>query len=306
MIKKIALSCFLLIQIAFGYAKEPMTVVASFSILGDITREIGQDKIKVIEIVGPEQDVHSFQPAPRDVQKLLGARLVLVNGLGLEGWISRMVEASAYRGKVVKIAERLPQLLEIEEYEHEHGDGHHHHHHHADYDPHVWQDPILMKQYVSRIANALSAADPQNKSAYEANAKAYQARLDQLHAWVQRTLASIPIKKRRVITAHDAFAYLGRRYHIHFMAPQGMSTESEASAKEVASLIEQIRQTGVRAIFVENISSPRLIEMLAREAKGKIGGELYSDALAKTAPANTYLGMYRRNIETLVAGLKQN
>lgn len=292
-----------MVQALCAFAKAPVVVVTSFSILTDITREIGQQRVKVVEIVGPGQDVHSFQPAPRDVQKLMGANLVLINGLGLEGWIPRMVEASGYQRKVVKIAEQLPQLLKLEEEEHE---DMHHHHHHADYDPHVWQDPLLMKRCVDYIAEALTAVDPEGKLSYEMNAKKYQAKLDQLHQWAEKALSVIPVKKRRVITAHDAFAYLGKRYHIHFMAPQGTSTDSEASAKEVAGLVEQIRKTKVRALFMENINNPKLIETLAREAKAKIGGQLYSDALAKDAPANTYLGMYRYNIETLIAGLKQN
>lgn len=303
MLKKIGIAYFFIIQAVCAFAKAPVVVVTSFSILSDITREIGQDRIKVLEIVGPGQDVHSFQPAPRDVQKLIGANLILINGLGLEGWIPRMVEASGYQGKVVKIAEQLPQLLKLEE-EHEHH--HQHHHHHADYDPHVWQDPLLMKLYVNYITNALTAVDPEGKLSYEMNAKNYQTKLDQLHQWVENALAEIPIKKRQVITAHDAFAYLGKRYHIHFMAPQGTSTESEASAKDVAALVEQIRKTKVRALFIENINNPKLIKTLAREAKTKIGGELYSDALAKEPPADTYLGMYRYNIQTLVAGLKRN
>lgn len=163
-----------------------------------------------------------------------------------------------------------------------------------------------MKKYVQNIAAALSAADPSGKAIYEANAKAYNAQLDALHTWAEKMLAVIPVGKRRVITSHDAFSYLGHRYKIEFMSPQGSSTESEASAKDVATLVQQIRQTGVRALFVENISSPRLMETLAKEAKVNIGGKLYSDALAKTAPANTYLGMYRYNVETLLTGLKQN
>jgi zinc/manganese transport system substrate-binding protein len=284
---------------------QPITVAASFSILADITRQIGQDRVKVIEIVGAEKDVHAFQPSPADVKKIAEAKLVLINGLGLEGWITRMVNASGHKDKVVRVAEQLPSLLKVEE------QGHHHHHHghdhgHDHYDPHVWQDPVLMKEYVHHIAQALIAVDPNSKAYYEANAKAYHLQLDALNSWVEQSLATIPVAKRRVITSHDAFAYLGHRYKIQFMSPQGSSTESEASAKEVATLVQHIRKTGVRALFIENISSPRLMETLAKEANVKVGGKLYSDALAKTAPANTYLGMYRYNIETLLAGLRQN
>lgn len=284
-------------------ASQSMTVVTSFSILGDLTRVIGQEKVNVVEIVGAEQDVHTFQPRPQDVKKLVGARLVLVNGLGLEGWIARMVKASGYKEQVVEVSKALPALLNTEENEHDHGYGHHYH---REYDPHVWQDPILMKGYVQNIANALAKVDPQNRAFYMANAKAYQAKLNALNQWVEGSLKVIPKAKRRVITSHDAFAYLGKRYHIQFMSLQGMSTDSEASAKDVMMLVQEIRKTGVKALFMENIQSPRLINMLAREAHVEIGGKLYSDALAKTGPASSYLGMYRQNIETLLSGLRKN
>jgi zinc/manganese transport system substrate-binding protein len=299
--KKLGVGIFLIISALTANA-QPITVAASFSILADVTRQVGQDRVNVVEIVEAEKDVHTFQPSPTDVKKIASAKLVLVNGLGLEGWIMRMVKASGNKNKVISIAEQLPSLLKEESHHHHH----HHGHEHSHYDPHVWQDPVLMKEYVHHIAQALIAVDPSGKAYYEANAKAYNAQLDTLHSWVEKSLAVIPKAKRRVITSHDAFAYLGQRYHIQFMSPQGGSTESEASAKDVAKLVQYIRKTGVRALFIENISNPRLMETLANEAQVKVGGKLYSDALAKTAPANTYLGMYRYNIETLLKGLHQN
>jgi zinc/manganese transport system substrate-binding protein len=285
---------------SLSWAKIP--VVASFSILGDIVHQVGQDRVDVRVIVGPEKDAHTFQPSPKDVKKLTGVQLVLMNGLGFEGWLPRMVNASGYRGKTINLTEKFSGLLQA----HDCHDKHHHHHEHGKIDPHVWQDPILVKDYVERIAQALTEVDPEGKAQYYANAKSYQAQLEALNQWAKTLLAVIPINKRKVITLHDAFAYLGKRYQIQFLAPQGISVDSEASAKSVADLIRQIRASGVKALFVENINNPKLMEMLAKEAKVKVGGRLYSDALASKAPANTYMGMYRHNIEVLLAGLKQN
>lgn len=295
---KKALWCLLLLVSPLAMAE--LNVVTSFSILGDVTRNIGQDRVNVSVVVEGDRDVHTFQPTPGDARKFAAADLVLINGLGLEGWMPRMINASGYKKKVISIADNLPGLIEAKDDHDDHG------HQHGHYDPHVWQDPVLMKSYVQNIAAALSGADPAGKAVYANNAKAYIAKLDALNAWAEKALSVIPQPKRRVITSHDAFSYLAQRYKIQFMAPQGANTESEASARDVAQLVRQVRQTGVRALFVENISDPRLMETLAKEAKVTLGGKLYSDALSKTPPANTYLGMYRYNIETLLAGMRRN
>lgn len=287
----------LMVLLSASAFAEKIPVIASFSILGDLVSEVGGDKVAVTTLVGPDQDAHIYQPAPRDVQLLKSSRIVFMNGLGFEGWLPRLLKSAHYEGLAVTASEGIRPLEST-------GEDHHDHGHH---DPHAWQDPVNVQTYVKNIATALASADKSNAAYYQERAARYTEKLKQLETEFRTDLAKIPAGKRKVISSHDAFGYLAKRFGIVFLSPQGMNTESEASARDVARLIRQIRAQQIRAVFVENISNPKLTEQLSREAGVQIGGRLYSDALSKTGgPAENYLAMYRHNMQTLMAGLRKN
>ena len=286
-----------------AFAQEKLPVVASFSILGDFVREIGGDRVAVSTLVGPDGDAHVYSPTPADAKTVAGAKLVVVNGLKFEGWLTRLIKSSGTKATVATATKGIKPLELDDDHDHGHGHGHGH----GGEDPHAWQSIANAKIYVGNIRDALIAADPAGKAVYEANAVAYQTKLDALEAEVKAAVARIPVDRRKAITSHDAFGYFVEAYGIAFIAPQGVSTEAEASAKDVARIIRQIKAEKVPAVFLENITNPRLAEQIARESGAKIGGRLYSDALsAADGPAGTYIAMMKHNIsqieKALVAG----
>jgi zinc/manganese transport system substrate-binding protein len=268
-----------------------LKVLASFSILADMVANVGGDRVEVSAIVGPDADTHVYEPTPADARRLGDADLFVVNGLGFEGWMARLVEATGYAGPVVVASEGVATHTMDE------GGA-------TVTDPHAWQSLANGLVYVANIAAGLCAADPDGCPAYEANAKAYSAEISALDAEVRTRIAAVPEARRKVITTHDAFGYFGLAYGVTFLAPEGISTESEASAADVARLIRQVRETGVTALFVENMSDPRLIEQIARETGVAPGGALYADALSTPEErAFTYLGMFRHNVDLLVPAM---
>ncbi|WP_066565633.1 metal ABC transporter solute-binding protein, Zn/Mn family [Snodgrassella sp. CFCC 13594] len=277
----------------------PLPVVASFSVLGDVVHQIGGNRVSVQTIVGPDQDAHTYQLTPADVRKIRTAKLVVFNGLGLEK--AAEVRAAQQAKVPVAYASSGIKAAKAEEEEHDHG---HEGHDHGEFDPHVWNDPVLMQTYVRNVANALIKVDPAGKAYYQQRLGSYENTLKSLHAYAQKSFAAIPVAKRKVLTSHDAFGYMGRRYQIQFIAPQGVSTEAEPSAKDVASIIRQVKQQGIKAIFFENIKNPRVVQQIARETGTAIKGELYSDALSKNAQANTYANMFRHNVAQLSRAMK--
>ncbi len=295
-----ALTALLLIAPA-GHAQDKeqgkLKVIATFSILGDIVKAVGGDRVEVTMLVGPNADAHVYSPSPADAKKLADARVVVVNGLGYEGWIGRLVKASGSKAPVVTAAAGVKPRLMTE------GHGHGHSHSHGS-DPHAWQSVANVKIYAANIRDGLVKADPAGKAAYEASAEAYLVKLDALDREVRETVAKIPTDRRRIITTHDAFGYFKDAYGLDFVAPQGVSTESEPSAKDVARIIAQIRRQKIPAVFMENISDPRLLKRIADETGAKVGGTLYSDALTdEKGPAPTYIDLIRHNIRTLSAAL---
>lgn len=295
-------------------ATKKIPVVASFSILGDFVKEVGGDRVAVTTLVGPNGDAHVFQPAPADAKKVAAAQIVFVNGLGFEGWIDRLVKASGTKAEIVVATKGItPREMADEDEDdhaaqghkdHDHAKKGEHDHDHGGTDPHAWQSVANAEIYVANIRDALIAADPAGKAAYEANASAYTAKLEALDAQVKAAMAAIPESRRRIITSHDAFGYFGAAYGIEFIAPQGVSTESEASAKDVARIIRQIKAENIPAVFMENISDPRLVKRIAKETQAKIGGELFSDALSDDkGPASTYIDMMKNNITQLSSAL---
>ena len=283
-------------------AAGPLPVMASFSILGDLVQVVGGDKVRVTCLVGPDQDAHVFEPKPRDAKALLESKLLVMNGLGFEPWAGKLLPSAGYRGATVVATQGVNARVMHSASSHDqaHTQG-------QEPDPHAWQAPNNVILYVRNIAAGLSKLDPVNASYYQANAQAYTQKLQALDAWAASQVLAIPAARRKVITSHDAFGYLAARYGITFLAPQGISTEVEPSAKQVAQLIRQIQRDKIRAVFLENMSSPQLIARLSNDAGATLGATLYADALsAAQQPGATYLQLMQHNITQLVAGMKLN
>lgn len=270
------------------WAADKLEVVTTFTVLADMVQNVGGERVALTTLVGPNADAHVYEPTPADARTLAEADLVFVNGLGFEGWIDRLVEVSGYKGPVVVASEGIVAMT-VEE---------------SQPDPHAWQDLANGRIKVANIARALAAADPAHADIYRRRAEAYDRKLAALDRDIRDRLDAFPEGRRKVITSHDAFQYFGRAYGIDFLAPVGLSTESEPSAGEVATLVRQMRDEGIHALFVENITDPRLVEQLAREAGAVIGGKLYSDSLSgPTGPAPTYLDMFRYNVGEIASAV---
>jgi zinc/manganese transport system substrate-binding protein len=268
-------------------AQEKINVVASFSILGDFANNVGGDRVNITTLVGPDSDVHVYTPAPTDAKKIADAKLVIINGLGLEGWLPRLVQSSGGKAATVTATNGIaPRKLG------------------SDADPHAWQSVANARIYVANIRDALIAADQAGAPTYRANADTYLAKLDALDREVRDAVAQIPEPRRKVISSHDAFGYFAAAYGIAFIAPQGVSTESEPSARDIAAIITQIRRAKIPAVFLENISDPRLMRRISAETGARIGGTLVSDSLtAENGNAPTYIDMVRHNIRALTSAL---
>ncbi len=285
-------------------AQKKLAVVASFSILGDLVRQVGGERVAVTTLVGPDGDAHVYSPTPADAKTLAAAKLIVVNGLNFEGWMTRLIKSSGAKGRIATATAGIAPL-QAQADDHGHGKKDRHGHNHAGgADPHGWQSIPNAKIYVANIRDALSAADPAGKTAYEANAAAYLGQLDAVEAEIRAAVARIPADRRKAITSHDAFGYFVKAYGIAFIAPQGVSTEAEASARDVARIIRQVKAEKIPAVFLENVTNPRLIEQIARETGAKIGGRLFSDALsAQDGPAGTYIAMMKHNISQIEKAL---
>ena len=269
-----------------SHAAEPLRVVASFSILGDLVQVVGGDRVAVTTLVGPDADAHEFQPKPGDAKTIVQSGLLVVNGLNFEPWAPKLAKSAGYKGVTVVAAQGVKPLAS---------------------DPHAWQNPNNVVLYVRNIAAGLSKVDPANASNYQANAENYAKELLTLDTWAKAEFAAIPAAKRKVITSHDAFGYFAAYYQISFLAPQGINTDAEPTAKGVAQLIKQIQREKIKAVFVENMSNPKLLSQLSKDAGVSVGASLYSDALsAPDKPGATYLQMMRHNVTQLVAGMKLN
>ncbi|WMW57218.1 zinc ABC transporter substrate-binding protein AztC [Agrobacterium pusense] len=317
---------------AQAFAAE-LKVVASFSIIADFAKNVGGDRVEITTLVGPDGDAHVYEPRPADAVAVSKADVVLVNGLEFEGFLKRLIETSGTKAPIVELTKGVEPLRlsdepaghahpEAEEEEahnhkaeeaghkhetadaHDHDHGHEGHHHHGEYDPHAWQSIKNAQIYVKNIAGAFCKADKPGCATYTANSDAYVAKLATLNEKVKTEIAAIPPEKRVIITSHDAFGYFEHAYGLNFLAPEGISTESEASAADVAKLVDQVKHDKASAIFVENITDKRLIDQIASETGLKVGGTLYSDALSTAdGPAATYIDMVNHNIETISAAV---
>jgi zinc/manganese transport system substrate-binding protein len=320
-------------------AQDQLDVVASFSILGDMVARVGGDRVAVTTLVGPDGDAHVYQPTPTDAKTILDANLVVVNGLGFEGFIDRLMEASGYKGPVITAAATVTPLVIEDDHGHDdheaaakdahaeeghdhaadaHAEEGHDHaadahvedghagHDHGPIDPHAWQDVGNAMRYVATIADGLCAADTASCDTFRANAADYVEDLKALDTDIRARIAAVPEARRLVITSHDAFGYFGRAYDVRFVSPQGVSTDSEASARDVAALIDQVRDAGVKVIFVETISDPRLSDRIAAETGAVVGPPLYSDALSQSGAAGaTYIDMMRHNADAMIGAMQQ-
>ena len=266
-------------------AEARLKAVATFSILADFVAEVGGDKVEVSAIVGPDTDVHTYQPRPRDARLLAAARVLASNGLGFEGWLDRLAEAASFKGQRIVASAGVP----------------------GGTDPHCWQDVSCARRYVANIADGLATADPANAAFYRARAADYDGRLAALDAWIRTEIAGVPSDRRKAITGHDSFEYFARAYGVRFAAPRGYNSDSEPTARDMAMLIREVRAQKIKALFVENLTNPNLIDEIARDSGAAVGPRLYSDALSRPdGPAPTYDAMMRYNVAALVAGMKKN
>jgi zinc/manganese transport system substrate-binding protein len=285
--RRLLFACAALIVTALPARAEPLKVVASFSILGDLVRNVGGTSVEVTTLVGPDSDAHVYSPTPADAKKIADAKLIIVNGLGFEGWLPRLVQSSGGKAKMVIATDGIAPLRLGN-----------------DADPHAWQSVGNVKVYVANIRNALSAADPANTERYRTNADAYLAKLDALEREVRDAVAKLPPARRKVISTHNAFGYFAAAYGIEFIAPLGVSTESEPSARDIAKIITQVKQAKIPAVFLENVTDPRLMQRISAETGARVGGTLYSDGLTgEKGDAPTYIDMVRHNIKALTRAL---
>ncbi|WP_295144672.1 zinc ABC transporter substrate-binding protein [uncultured Reyranella sp.] len=283
-------------------ASAEIKAVATFSILGNLLAEVAGDKAAVSAVVGPDMDAHAYQPRPGDARALAEAQVLVSNGLGFEGWIERLAKAAPFKGKAVVATTGVATLAAGSDQGHSHG----HAHDHAA-DPHCWQDVQRVRTYVANIARGLAEADPPNAAYYRERAEAFDRRLAELDAWVKEEIAKVPADKRRAITGHDSFRYFSSAYGVKFQSPRGYNTSSEPSARDVAALIRAAREQRIKALFVENMTNPGLIDQIARESGAVVGPRLYTDALSgPDGPAPTYEKMMRHNVSALVAGMLKN
>lgn len=273
---------------SIAISAEPIAVVASFSILGDLVEQLGGEQVNVIALVGPDEDAHIYQPVPADAVAITQAQLVVINGLHFETWFSRLLKSAKYSGKVVTASDGI-EVLKVQ----------------GEIDPHAWQSLQNIRRYAANISNGLQEVKPQSKDLFIQRLNQFIADVDNLEDLARKRFQTIPEENRKIVTSHDAFAYLAADFHLSFLAPVGLSTDEEPSGAALAALIEQIRKEGITALFVENISDPRVLRQIARETGTRIGGSLYSDALSSPAgPAPTYLRMMEHNLNALAAALE--
>ena len=295
--------CALVVAMVAGWvgaaAAEPVPVVATFSILADLTRQVGGPQVAVTALVAPGGDAHVYQPSPADAQAINKAKLVVVNGLGMEGWIDRLIKASGTKAALVVASQGVtPQTMQEEE-----GGGAPR----TVTDPHAWQNLANGQIYARNIAEALAKADPANAALYRQRAQDYGQSLQALDGWVRQQIATVPAAKRKIITSHDAFGYFGRAYGVTFLAPEGISTDAEPTAAGLGRLADQIKAEHIKALFIETMTDPRLIQTLAKESGAVVGGAVYSDSLSEAGgPAATYVAMFQHNVPAFVAAMAQN
>jgi len=298
--------CWVCCVFSVGVAAEVMPVVASFSIVADLARQVGGRHVRVDTLAGADVDMHVYQPTPTDMRRIYQAKVLVVNGLGFEGWLDAWSKRRQGRGPLVVVASQGIKAIEATHEGCADGGGHTHDHHHEHaVDPHAWHNIVNVMRYVDNIATGFSRADPVHADEYQKNAAAYKRQLQDLDTALMKQFSAIAAQKRRVITSHNAFQYFGQRYGLVFIGLQGVNAASEPSAAAIAATIQEIRRLGVRALFIENVSNPRLLTQISRQTGVRVGGRLYSDALsAENGVAPTYLKMMQYNAQQLIRALR--
>lgn len=289
-----------LLGLLFNSAQaQPLEVVATYSILGDFVDAVGGELIDLHVLIGPDGDSHEYEPVPGDGVALAEAAVVFENGLEFEPWLDSLFEASgsrAVRVVVTDSTEPLPAREHEEEGDEEHGE----------FDPHVWHSVPNAVVMVENVRAGLVAADPANADVYTANAAAYTSELQALDAYIRERVATLPEARRKLVTSHDTFGYFAQAYGFEIVgAVLPVSTENaDPGAGEIAALIEQVRTSGVPAIFAENVTNPGLLEQVAESAGVSVAPPLYTDALGAVGTSGeTYLSLERYNVDTIVAAL---
>jgi manganese/zinc/iron transport system substrate-binding protein len=282
-----------------GEASGRLRVVATTSIVGDLARAIGGDVIELETLMGAGVDPHLYKPSAGDVRKMASAQVLVYNGLHLEGKMTEVLAEMGTRGvETVAVAECITpdRLLPIEGFETMH-------------DPHIWFDVLLWTEAAACLENALVRIDPEHAEDYKIRGQTFIHDLEQLDGWVREKVASLPDERRVLVTAHDAFSYFGRSYEVEVRGLLGVSTAAEAGTADVQELAAFLADRGLPAVFVESSVPPRYVEALTEAVKARsgevaIGGSLYSDALGSPGgPADTYVGMVKTNVETIVGAL---
>ena len=278
----------------------PLRVVATTGIVADLVRNVGGDRVAVEALMGPGVDPHLYRPSEGDVTRLAGADLVFTNGLHLEGKMGEVLDGLGGRGvTVAAVADRVPVARRMAPPAFA-----------GAYDPHVWMDVALWRLTAAAVADALAARDTAHAADYQARARAYEARLDSLDAWVRARAAEVPADRRVLVTAHDAFGYFGRAYGFEVRGLQGISTATEAGTADVQALAAEVARRRIPALFVETSVPPRAIEAVRAAVRARgyevgLGGHLYSDALGGPgSDADTYEGMIRANVTTITTALR--
>lgn len=279
--------------LAPGVQAKTVEAVASFSVLGDIVQQVGGEHVHVTTLVGPNGDPHSFEPRPQDSVSLSKAQVVFVSGLGLEGWLDRLIKASGYAHPVITASEGVETRSMEEEGQ-------------KITDPHAWNSAKNGAIYARNVMQALIKADPEDAEAIRQRGENYIQQLEKLDQWARDRFNALPQEKRTVLTSHDAFGYFGDRYHVKFLAPVGFSTEAEASASDVAQLIQQLKQQHIHRYFIENQTDPRLVQQIASETGAKSGGELYPEALTeKGGEADSYVAAFTHNVKAMTQAMQE-
>jgi len=289
-----------LVAAASAEAADRPKVVATFSVLGDMIARIAGDRVQLTTIVGGDGDCELYQPTAADARAVAQAQLFVMNDLNprFEPWAETLMKQAGFRGTKLVASQGVNVIIDDRPRSGVKG---------QQYDQHAWHDPTNALVYVANIAEGLARIDPSNAAFYRNRAEAYTGEIRTLDSWARSELAAVPSAKRRVITSHDGFEYLARAYDIEMTPARGKVNDADPSAEDIARLIQQIRTTKVKAIFIENMNDPRLIERVAREAGATIGGTLYSDSLSKPGgEADTYLKMVRHNVSALKAAMLKN
>lgn len=291
------LACWVLTSVR---AAEPVTVASLSTVLSDVAKNVGGDRVRILEIVKPGVDPHGFEPSPGDIKAMSKANLVLANGLGFEGYLDKLRQALGTGPVFVVVGNSVKTIPVV----HEHHD-HDHDHDHGENgnDPHWWHSVNNVKIATKVIRDALIKVDPAGRATYDANAKNYLARLDQLAKWVKLEVAKLPASQRILVTSHDALGYFAKDYGFEIHPVQGVSTADQPSSKKVRDLIGEVKAKKVKAIFAENIENPKVLTEITRETGAQLGGRLYADGLG-TQEASTYEDMMRHNVGTIVGALQ--